>query len=233
MHPSQLPVVEICVDDAAGAWAAVAGGADRLEVCVDLSVGGLTPPDELIDAAVDAAPRLGVQVLVRESAHEFALRDGEAEQLAARIADMREQWRGARMGFVVGGLTGANELDHDAARLWREAAGDAPLTFHRAVDAVRDPVAAVSDLAALGYDRVLTTGGDTSVAQVAGLRRMVEAGGDSLTVLASGGLRSHKVGDVVQATGVREVHMRAPGADGVGTDQREVERIVAALRAAG
>ena len=80
----------------------------------------------------------------------------------------------------------------------------------------------------LGYDRVLTTGGDPAVAQPGALARLVERGGADIVILASGGLRAHNVAEVVAACGAREVHMRAPGTSG--TDRSEVERIVAALR---
>ena len=80
----------------------------------------------------------------------------------------------------------------------------------------------------LGYDRVLTTGGDPAVAQPGALARLVERGGEDIIILVSGGLRAHNVAEVVAASGASEVHMRAPGASG--TDRAEVERIVSALR---
>ena len=79
----------------------------------------------------------------------------------------------------------------------------------------------------LGYDRVLTTGGDPAVARPEALARLVARGGEDIIILVSGGLRAHNVADVVAASRAREVHMRAPGA--CGTDQEEVERVVAAL----
>lgn len=114
-----------------------------------------------------------------------------------------------------------------AARL-RDVAEDAPLTFHRGFDQVRDQDRGLDVLMELGYDRVLTTGGDPAVAQPGALARLVERGGADIVILVSGGLRAHNVAEVVAACGAREVHMRAPGTSG--TDRSEVERIVAALR---
>ncbi|MDE0572469.1 copper homeostasis protein CutC [Demequina sp. B12] len=238
--PGRHVLIEICVEDLGGVDAAVQGGADRLEICADVSTGGLTPSDALVDHAVAAAPPSGVQVLIRPRAGDFVYTPEEVAAMAADIARMRTLWPGGPLGFVVGALTVDGHVDVTAASALRDAAGPAPLTFHRGIDATPDPVAAMQVLAGMGYDRVLTTGGHASVADVDGLRRMVDAGGEQLTVIGSGGLRAHNVAQVVHDAHLTEVHMRAPSArvalsDAAAplgestTDRAEVERIVAAL----
>lgn len=132
-----------------------------------------------------------------------------------------------RLGFVVGVITRDGQIDVNAAARLRDTAEDAPLTFHRGFDQVVDQDRGLDVLMELGYDRVLTTGGDPAVAQPDALACLVERGGDDIIILVSGGLRAHNVAEVVAASRAREVHMRAPGTSG--TDQAEVERIVAAL----
>ncbi|WP_062071000.1 copper homeostasis protein CutC [Demequina sediminicola] len=234
--------VEICVEDTPGALGAVAAGADRLEVCSDLSCGGLTPPAGLIEAALEAAPPDGVQVLIRERAGDFVYSSAEIESMARSIEQMRARAGDARLGFVVGALTRGGSVDVRAAQRWREAAGDARLTFHRAIDAARDPHDAVETVADLGFDLILTTGGAPSVADTQGLRAMQGIAGERLAILGSGGVRAANVAQVVSEAGLREIHMRAPfshrGDDAGGgressTDRAEVARIVDTLQRAG
>lgn len=223
------PLVEICVQSAQGVRAARLGGADRVEICIDIASGGLTPPEELILESVAEAPREGIQILVRSRRGNFTYTKEEALHMAATIrrcdhvltaANPRVPW-----GFVVG-ATRERRIDRDAATLWR-AATSARLTFHRAFDTLTDLDRGVDELIELGYQRVLTTGGDATVAQPERLAHLQQRAGDQLIILASGGLRSHNVREL--AGDAREVHMRAPAAQGTDTSQQEVEAILAAL----
>ena len=224
-----MTVVEICVEDALGVRRARDGGADRIEICTDLSCGGLTPAFDEVAAALEVAPAGGGQVLVRPRPGDFVHTREEVDRIASDIVTLASIGRGASvpLGFVVGVITRDGQIDVDAAARLRDVAEDAPLTFHRGFDQVVDQDRGLDSLMELGYDRVLTTGGDPAVAQPGALARLVERGGDDIIILVSGGLRAHNVAEVVAASGAREVHMRAPGTSG--TDQAEVERIVAAL----
>ena len=224
-----MTTVEICVEDAVGVRRARDGGADRIEICTDLSCGGLTPAFDEVAAALEVAPAGGVQVLVRPRPGDFVHTREEVDRIASDIVTLSSIGRGAdvRLGFVVGVITRDGQIDVNAAARLRDTAEDAPLTFHRGFDQVADQDRGLDVLMQLGYDRVLTTGGDPAVAQPGALARLVERGGDDIIILVSGGLRAHNVAEVVAASGAREVHMRAPGTSG--TDRAEVERIVAAL----
>lgn len=224
-----VTTVEICVEDAVGVRRARDGGADRIEICTDLSCGGLTPAFDEVAAALEVAPAGGVQVLVRPRPGDFVHTREEVDRITSDIVTLSSIGRGAhvRLGFVVGVITRDGQIDVNASARLRDTAEDAPLTFHRGFDQVVDQDRGLDVLMELGYDRVLTTGGDPAVAQPDALARLVERGGDDIIILVSGGLRAHNVAEVVAASGAREVHMRAPGT--LGTDQAEVERIVAAL----
>ena len=219
-----MTIVEICVEDAVGVRRARDGGADRIEICTDLSCGGLTP------AFDEVAPEGGVQVLVRPRPGNFVHSREEVTRIASDIVTLSAIGRGApvRLGFVVGVLNTDDTINVDAAARLRDVAEDAPLTFHRGFDQVRDQDRGLDVLMELGYDRVLTTGGEPAVAQPGVLARLVERGVEDVIILVSGGLRAHNVAEVVAASGASEVHMRAPGV--CGTDRAEVERIVSALR---
>ena len=225
-----MTIVEICVEDAVGVRRARDGGADRIEICTDLSCGGLTPAFDEVASAHEVAPEGGVQVLVRPRPGNFVHSREEVTRIASDIVTLSAIGRGApvRLGFVVGVLNADDTINVDAAARLRDVAEDAPLTFHRGFDQVRDQDRGLDVLMELGYDRVLTTGGDPAVAQPGVLARLVERGGEDIIILVSGGLRAHNVAEVVAASGASEVHMRAPGV--CGTDRAEVERIVSALR---
>ena len=126
-------------------------------------------------------------------------------------------------GVVVGALLPDGRLDEAALARMREAARDLAAVLHRAVDLTPDPVAATARAAALGYDKVLSSGGArTAVGGAAVLRRMVSAAGGRLSVVAGGGVRPGNVGRLIAAAGVREVHASA-GVPGPAPDARLLE----------
>lgn len=219
---------ELCVSDRAGAQVAERLGYDRLELCCRLECGGLTPPESLVADVCENLETCPIQLLVRPRPGDFVYDTDEVAAMVDSIRRLRrlaESYRGT-VGFVVGALTADRHVDVDAlARL--VAAADAPVTFHRASDQVRDLARAWLLLGDMGVDRVLTTGGHPTRAQPQVLARLAALPGPR--VLASGGLRADNVAEVVDASGVSEVHMRAPGLDG-GTDPGQAGEILEALR---
>src|SRR5690242_20346012 len=164
-------LLEICVSDVASIAEATAGGADRLELCSALELGGLTPSAALIDHAVGIG--LPVHALVRPRAGDFLLDDGEA---ALIVADIGAALARGAAGVVVGALRPDGRLDRDAMARFRDAARDATIVLHRAIDLTPDPVAAIEEACALGYDKVLSSGSAASAVEgAATLARMVAA----------------------------------------------------------
>ncbi|MBL9075957.1 MAG: copper homeostasis protein CutC [Planctomycetes bacterium] len=243
-------LVEVAVDSLAGASTAEAHGADRLELCTSLAEGGLTPSAGLL-AAVRAAVRLPVFVMARPRAGDFCYDDGEFAVLLRDVAGARAA--GAD-GIVAGVLCSDGTVDEARLRALVAAAAPLPLTFHRAFDHAADPVPALAALIAAGVARVLTSGqAATALAGAATIARCVAAAGDRLTVMAGAGVCADTVHELVQRTGVREVHLSAttwrpgamafrraavpiatavpPAADAVRTtDGAAVAAVVAALR---
>ncbi|MGX5696410.1 copper homeostasis protein CutC [Agromyces soli] len=206
-----LPV-EIAVQDVAGARIALAAGAARVELCQALGLGGLTPSAGLVEAAVEAAAVQGatgfVHVLVRPRGGGFVY---DADEVRTTVRDIAHAVRLGADGVVVGALDEAGSLDLDALRAFRDAAGDADVTVHRAVDASADPLAAVEAVAALGVRRVLTSGGAPDCrAGLAMLERMTRTVGDRLEVMAGGGVRVEDIA-ALAAAGVDAVHLSARG----------------------
>ena len=148
-------VLEICVDSLASARAAVQGGADRLELCSALAVGGLTPYEALL-RQIKAESDIPVRCLMRPRAGDFLYTPEELEMLRLQILQLKDA--GAD-GFVIGCLTAEGDLDFDAMKPLVEACGDRGITLHRCIDVSRDPVQTYLDAGKLGIDTVLTSGG--------------------------------------------------------------------------
>lgn len=147
--------LEICVDSFASAQAAITGGADRLELCSALAVGGLTPSAALL-AQIRAVSNVKIRCLMRPRGGDFLYTPQEIQQMAMEIRALREA--GAD-GFVIGCLTPEGELDESAMAPLLAAAQDAGVTLHRCIDVSRDPVQTYKKASQMGIDTVLTSGG--------------------------------------------------------------------------
>ena len=174
--------LEVCVDSTASALAAKRGGADRLELCADLVIGGTTPSLALL-RQVKAETGLPVRALLRPRFGDFCYDRYELAQMEQSAAELVEA--GAD-GIVTGVLTPDGVLDVDALRpiyaAARRAAAAAgrpvACTLHRAFDVCRDPFAALAAAKELGLATILTSGQAASAPQGAELlRQLVEAAG--------------------------------------------------------
>lgn len=151
-------LLEVCVDSLASARAAVEGGADRLELCSALSVGGLSPYGELL-AQIKADTAIPVRCLMRPRAGDFLYTGEEIELLCAQIEALR---RAGADGFVIGALTPDGLLDEKVMKQLLAACDGLPTTLHRCIDVSADPVQVYETAAQLGMDTVLTSGGAAS-----------------------------------------------------------------------
>ena len=210
--------LEIAVTSLAGARTALAEGADRVELCTALEIGGVTPSQGLTEAVV--ATGVPVHALVRARGGDFVYDDTD---LAVMEREVRTLVAAGVAGVVVGALRADGSLDVDAvARLVsaaRDAASTRPaelggprvdVTVHRAVDRAASPVDAVAALSALGVDRVLTSGGASRARDglTSGVLPDMVAAAGGVEVMAGGGVRLDDVAALVEA-GVAAVHLSA------------------------
>ncbi len=151
-------VLEICVDSLASARNAIAAGADRLELCSALTVGGLTPYAALLEQIREESD-IPVRCLMRHRPGDFLYTRDEFSLLRRQILDLKE--RGAD-GFVIGCLTPEGGLDKEAMKPLVEACGSRGITLHRAIDVSADLEQTYRDAMELGIDTVLTSGGAPS-----------------------------------------------------------------------
>lgn len=151
-------ILEICVDSLASARNAIAEGADRLELCSALSVGGLTPYTALLRQIREESD-IPVRCLMRPRPGDFLYAPEELGMLKMQISELRQA--GAD-GFVIGCLNADGTLDKKAMKYLMEACPGSGITLHRCIDVSCDPVQTYLDTGSLGVDTVLTSGGAPS-----------------------------------------------------------------------
>lgn len=199
-------LVEACVDSVQGAIAAERAGARRLELCANLVEGGTTPSGGMM-RAVHRCVGIPVFAIVRPRGGDFLY---DAADIEVMLRDIEFAKSCDVHGIVSGALNPNGTIDEDGTSALIEAAHPLPFTFHRAVDVTRDLDESLDALQALGVHRVLTSGGAaTALEGAARIARLVRRGGDRIVVMAGGGVRRGNVAEVVAATHVREVHLRA------------------------
>lgn len=223
--------VEVCATSLAIARKAAELGADAVELCTWLASGGVAPDPGLV-AAVQTLEIPTVRVLVRPLALGFVLDADERVVLQAAMT----QWA-AMSGapeLVVGALLADGRADHSGVPV--SVLASRKVTFHKAIDAAADPLAVVDDCKQRGYARILTSGvGATAMAGTALLRQMVERAGDALVIAAAGSITGDQVVELVEKTGVREVHFAGQAAIDprdpfrVAVDERRMEAVFNAL----
>ncbi|HEV7308219.1 copper homeostasis protein CutC [Ensifer sp.] len=194
--------LEVCVDDADGLYAAIDGGADRIELCAALSVGGLTPAPGLI--ALAGPPAVPVYAMIRP-------RPGDFVFSAADLDAMRRDIDAVRAAGLAGVVLGASLADGrlDAAMLTKltgHAAG-LGMTLHRAFDLVADFSEAMEIAVELGFERILTSGGAKSAPQAADrLSEIVDLAKGRLSIMPGSGVTLETVDALLDCVAVGEVH---------------------------
>ena len=200
---------EFCAQNLTNVAEALAAGVDRIELCDDLAVGGVTPSDEVIDRAVALVHAHGarVMVMVRPRGGDFAYSGQELDAMANTI----DRAHAIGADGVVFGCVREGALDEAATRsLAREAQG-MDMTFHMAFDEI-DPAQqakALGTLADLGFSRVLTHGGPLTCpieACLPHLRELVAAARGRISIMAGGGVTWENAEWISTELGLNEVH---------------------------
>ncbi|MGM7671705.1 copper homeostasis protein CutC [Microbacterium sp. A93] len=200
--------LELAVQDPAGVRIAREVGAARVELAQALALGGLTPSPATLELALEAAGETGpeIHVLIRPRAGGFHY---DADEIALAVRDVELAVTAGASGVVIGALDAAGALDFDAVARLRDAAGEAAVTLHRAIDVTADPVATLDSAIALGLRRVLTSGGASSAIEgIETLRAMVVAADGRIEIMAGSGVNASSAA-ALAATDVDALHFSA------------------------
>jgi len=196
-------LLEISVESASGAAAAERGGANRIELCANLNVGGVTPNAELM-RETRVAVRAPIFAMIRPRGGDFVF---SSEEFSAMKRDVEIAKSCGMDGVVFGILHADRTVDVDRTRNLAEAAKPLPVTFHRAFDETPDLHAALEAVIATGATRILTSGGKPKAdAGVSVLAELMRAAAGRITILPGGGINADNLQAVLKTTGAREVH---------------------------
>lgn len=200
------PLFEVCLESVDSAVAAERGGADRVELCANLTEGGTTPSIGTVELC-RAQVGIDIMVMIRPRGGDFLYSDRE---YACMMRDI-DRMRGLGIdGFVFGLLTADGQVDRVRTRRLIELARPLPVTFHRAFDVAADPLAALDTLIELGVDRLLTSGQAESVpAGLPLIRQLIERADGRISIMPGAGITPENVATVLSQTGAREYHATA------------------------
>ena len=211
---SSLPYfLEACCTSLDELRLAQAGGASRIELCEDLSCGGITPSPELLEAVLREA-RVPVNVLVRPapavrdgSIAAFVLSEEDKDLLIRQIEECKEA--GAE-GIVAGGLLPDGSVDVTLLRRITAAASPLPVTFHKAFDACSDPFRALEDIISAGCVRILTSGcAPTALEGAERLAELIRKAGGRIIIMPGGHIRPDNIPLIIDRTNASEYHASA------------------------
>jgi copper homeostasis protein len=196
-------LLEISVESLDAAVAAVRGGADRIELCENLAVGGITPRAELMREARRQV-RVPVFAMIRPRGGDFVYTAAELQEMKREIKRAREA---AMDGVVLGILTRDRQVDTELTAELVRLARPMPVTFHRAFDELAALERGLEEVVATGAARILTSGGKATAEEgCAAIARLALQARGRILILPGGGIRSGNVGRVVREAGAREVH---------------------------
>lgn len=201
-HEPDEGILEICVDNADGLLSAIEGGADRIELCSALSVGGLTPSYGFMRFAGQYP--IAVSAMIRPRAGGFCFSLDEIDIMKHEIDAVRAA---GLSGVVLGLTTSDGALDvNGLAELCRHAEG-LDLSLHRAFDVVSDQMEALEAAVELGFSRILTSGGKpTALEGRERLAQLVERAGGRIAIMPGSGVRPETAGPLLEMVPAREIH---------------------------
>ncbi|XP_063963690.1 copper homeostasis protein cutC homolog [Lytechinus pictus] len=199
--------MEICIDSVESAIAAENGGASRVELCSNLFEGGTTPSIGMLQVIKKECPDLPVFVLIRPRGGDFVYSMLEIEVMKQDIKLMKEH--GAD-GFVLGVLTSDGNVDKDKCRELMDLCRPLPMTFHRAFDMCVDAYGALEDIISLGFDRLLTSGQESTVLEgLPMIADLVTRARGRIAIMPGGGITERNLQRILDGSGVKEFHCSA------------------------
>lgn len=205
MLPSTPVSVEVCAYSLFSCLAADRAGAQRVELCASPWEGGTTPSAGLVEQAL-LETSLEIHAMVRPRGGDFVYDTSEKQTMLAEARSLITQ---GVHGIVVGALKPDGSLDVEFLREFRAIAGDRELTCHRAIDVSKDPIQVMEELIALGFNRILTSGGKNKALDgLENLAELVQASKGRIQIMAGSGVNPMNCLDFVQI-GVDAIHLSA------------------------
>lgn len=197
--------LEICANSYQSALNAQKAGADRIELCSELSVGGITPSYAILKK-VSEEITIPVNVLIRPRSGDFCYSDDEFSVMKENIK------RCKKLGFngiVSGVLNTDNSIDTERTKELIALSKPLSFTFHRAFDCVENPQESLQQLIDLKVDRILTSGqklkAENGIYLLIELQQLAK---DKLIILPGSGIKA-KNARIFKVAKFKEIHTSA------------------------
>ncbi len=199
-------IKEACVETFEEALRAEKNGADRIELCSDLKNDGLTPSFDLMGKTISGL-NIPIMVMIRPRAGGFVYSEIEIKKMKSEI-DLAK--KAGASGIVLGLLTKDNKIDTKNTAILCEYAKPLPVTFHKAIDNMENPVHAVQILKRIhGIKRILTSGGQATALEGKNtLVKMIETAGKQIEIIVAGKVTDKNINALNRLTGANEFHGR-------------------------
>lgn len=196
-------IIEIATSDFLTTQSAVAGGADRVELCANLAEGGTTPSYGHIKKCREAFD-VPIYPIIRPRGGDFLFNDEEFDIMQQDVKLCKEL---GCDGVVIGLLNIDGSIDKTRSSKLVEMAYPLGVTFHRAFDRCRDPFEALEELVEIGCERILTSGqkpyAPDAIDLIAQLNKVAD---ERIIIMPGSGVRKENIRQLAQQTGCVEFH---------------------------
>ncbi|PLX06781.1 MAG: copper homeostasis protein CutC [Marinilabiliales bacterium] len=197
--------VEICTDTIQSVESAIKGGANRIEICSALELGGLTPSIGFVKHAVDKN-QIKVNVLIRPRPGSFVYSDEEYKIICEDIKRFKEL---GINGIVCGILKADGSVDFERTKEIVALSNPLEFTFHRAFDNCLNPEKAIQDVLNTGANRILTSGFERNVTDgMDNILKLHNKYGNSIIIMPGGGINIDNAKTFLK-NGINEIHLSA------------------------
>ena len=197
-------LLECATDSVESALAAAKGGADRLELCANLIIGGTTPTLALYDE-VRIHSDIPLFILIRPRFGDFLYTDYEANVICREIEMFQKA--GAE-GVVIGSLNKDGSLNAEHMKRFIDSAKDMSVTLHRAFDMCADPFETLKQAKELGVNTILTSGqAPSSLEGIDLYEKLIEKANGEISILAGGGIKASTIEKLLKQTSLTAFHM--------------------------
>lgn len=197
-------LLEVCVDSVESACIAAANGADRLELCSDLIIGGTTPTLALFEEIREKVD-IAINVLIRPRFGDFCYSD---QEYAVIKREIRQFVKTGADGIVIGFLNPDGSLDQDRMKECIALAEGKHVTLHRAFDVCRNPYEALEHAVKLSVNTILTSGQEKDcIMGISCLRELVKAAGGRIAIMAGSGVSPDNMTQLQEKAGIKHFHM--------------------------
>jgi copper homeostasis protein len=219
-------ILEICCPNIDAAIIAEQCGADRIEFCKDLSVGGVTPTfDEIKE--IKSVIKIPIHVLIRCRSGNFIYTDNEINKMVDEIKFCNSI---GINGVVIGALKLDNTVDVLAIKKMIPVANTMAITFHKAFDEIKNQTEALQQLIDFNFTRILTSGGKaTAILGAEQLKTLNHMAENKITIMPGGGIRSNNLTSLIEITNCKAFHSAAAIANGNDIFKNEIMKMKAQL----